>query len=104
MSAERMRKIFSPNVPLMNLPESTVNKLLLGLAVMVLCGCEQLQSPQPDQLLRHQYFMECLKALPAGPQSTKYNDWDDVVDSCASAAYYQSLQLDKQPFKPEGEQ
>jgi hypothetical protein len=32
-----------------------------------------------------------MKALPAGPQATKYNDWDEVVGECESVAYYQSL-------------
>jgi hypothetical protein len=25
--------------------------------------------------------------LPAGPNSTVYNDWDEVVDSCRDTAY-----------------
>ncbi|TXH17365.1 MAG: hypothetical protein E6R03_04120 [Hyphomicrobiaceae bacterium] len=37
-------------------------------------------------------FMACMMALPAGPQSTHYNDWSEVVDSCNEAAYRQSLE------------
>lgn len=38
--------------------------------------------------------MECLRTAPAGPQSTKYNDWDEVVEACGSEAYYIALQLE----------
>ena len=27
-------------------------------------------------------FKECLKALPAGPEQTHYNDWNEVVREC----------------------
>jgi len=37
---------------------------------------------------RGQMFQSCLKALPAGPQSTQYNDWSEVVDSCGRQAFY----------------
>lgn len=46
-----------------------------------------------DQKLRAERFDACMKALPAGPVSTQYNDWSEVVDSCESAAYRQSLKL-----------
>ena len=62
------------------------------LTLVLMAGCsEPAQMPTPDQCLRSTLFQACMKSLPAGPQSTQYNDWDDVVDSCASAAYYQSL-------------
>lgn len=68
----------------------------LLVVALVTVGCEQkgLPSVTPqykwDQTKRTTIFMDCLKALPAGPQSTKYNDWDEVVNACESAAYYQS--------------
>lgn len=41
-----------------------------------------------DQCLRRELFNECMKALPAGPVATKYNDWDEVVSQCGREAYY----------------
>lgn len=46
---------------------------------------------ETNQCLRKQYFDDCLTKTPKGPDVTKYNDWDEVVDSCASTAYYMSL-------------
>lgn len=70
----------------------------LFFAVLFLTGCgvpDGIEAPgnstEADQCLRRRIFMECLGALPAGPQETKYNDWDEVVKACESAAYYQSL-------------
>ena len=59
------------------------------LTAMLAGGCTE--STGPDQCLRREIFQQCMKALPAGPQATKYNDWDEVVDKCESVAYYQSL-------------
>ena len=43
-----------------------------------------------DQCLRREIFNECIKNLPAGPTSTKYNDWDEVISECSSTSYYLS--------------
>ena len=51
-------------------------------------GCTE--TTGPDQCLRREIFQQCMKALPASPQATKYNDWDEVVAQCESVAYYQS--------------
>lgn len=61
-------------------------------AAALLSGCEEAPLPETavDQGRRVELFQQCLEALPAGPVSTKYNDWDEVVDSCESAAYYQA--------------
>lgn len=59
------------------------------LTAMLAGGCAD--TTGPDQCLRREIFQQCMKALPAGPQATKYNDWDEVVSQCESAAYYQSL-------------
>lgn len=49
----------------------------------------------PDQAVRAELFQKCLSALPAGPVSTHYNDWSEVVDSCESSALLQSQKLAK---------
>ena len=66
--------------------------LLIGaslLTAVLAGGCTE--STGPDQCLRREIFLQCMKALPAGPQATKYNDWDEVVGKCESVSYYQSL-------------
>ena len=70
---------------------------LISKIVLVLCSATLLAACEPgpndatpDQCLRTELFQQCMKALPAGPQATKYNDWDEVVRACDSAAYYQS--------------
>lgn len=71
-----------------------IRMLAASLVLALLAGCEstEYQPPNiPDNCVRATLFQQCLAALPAGPTSTRYNDWDEVVDSCESAAYYQSL-------------
>lgn len=58
------------------------------LIAALVVGCDQ---SAPDQCVRREIFLQCMGALPAGPQATKYNDWDDVVSTCDSVAHYQSL-------------
>jgi hypothetical protein len=58
---------------------------------LVLVGCTPSNYAAPDQCLRSQLFQQCMAILPKGPDATVYNDWDEVVDSCASTAYSQSL-------------
>ena len=41
-----------------------------------------------DMCLQREIFNDCMKNLPAGPQATKYNDWDEVVKECRYTAYY----------------
>jgi hypothetical protein len=72
-----------------------MKKLLILLVPFLLVGCEDVGSYsqyETNQPLRRQIFLECMNALPAGPITTRYNDWDEVVSSCESAAYYQSQQ------------
>jgi len=38
--------------------------------------------------LQRELFNECMKALPAGPVATKYNDWDEVVKECRQGSRY----------------
>lgn len=71
---------------------------LIITVVMQTVGCTpKVEEPPPNALdswrskLRHQYFLECLKAAPQGPVSAKYNDWDEAIAACDNAAYYQSV-------------
>jgi len=78
-----------------------MNKLLM-LVVMLLTACGQHSSESTayasdvndvivkDVCMQREVFNECMKALPAGPQSTKYNDWDEVVKECRHTARYLS--------------
>ena len=68
--------------------------------VFVLAGCSDFESPSPDQCLRAEIFKSCMGSLPEGPKSTQYNDWDEVVGSCETTAYYQSLRIQAN-IKPE---
>jgi hypothetical protein len=69
---------------------------LFGVKAILIClsagllGCGDIPRYETDQALRRTIFMECLKAVPPGPQSTKYNDWDEVISECSSVAYYQA--------------
>lgn len=67
--------------------------ILIAVAVAGLAGCSNGPTQVVDQELRHKYFMECLGKVPRGPVQTKYNDWDDVVQACESAAYYQAIRM-----------
>lgn len=69
-------------------PNLILAMLALGVVVVLMAGCVP---TQPDQCLRAELFDRCMKALPAGPAATKYNDWDEVVAECDDAAYRQSL-------------
>jgi hypothetical protein len=80
-----------------------MKKIILIVSVIFLFGCESpltVSQTVPDQCLRAQLFRECLSLVPAGPQSTQYNDWREVINECADAAYYQSLRK-KDQVKPE---
>ena len=63
-----------------------IKYLLLALGLAALSGCVEPDRRVPDQELRRRLFFECLKSAPAGPQSTKYNDWDEVVSECGDQA------------------
>jgi hypothetical protein len=70
-------------------------KILFVALIALLCAGCNFESVAPekwetDQKLRREIFKECMKLLPAGPQETKYNDWDEVVAECDNVAYYQS--------------
>lgn len=79
-----------------------MKRAALLLASAMLAGCLEKVEPSSfsDQCMRAELFQQCLKALPAGPVSTHYNDWDEVVAACENAAYYQSIR-EKAQIKPE---
>ena len=53
-----------------------------------------------DKCLFREIFNECLKNVPKGPQSTKYNDWDEVVALCHDVSVNQSFR-NSDNIKPE---
>ena len=63
---------------------------LTGILVVALLACAEENdriSTITDQCKREQLFSDCLKNLPHGPDVTKYNDWDEVVQQCGSIAH-----------------
>lgn len=78
-----------------------MKKMLAIVAVAcTLTGCEwesaEIGAPaspwkrQYDKAIQAKAFTQCMHDLPAGPQETVYNDWDEVVDSCRAAAMEQA--------------
>jgi hypothetical protein len=71
-------------------------KKLILLMPLLLVACSKDDKPFIDErvanlCLQREIFNECMKLLPAGPASTKYNDWDEVVNQCGRQAYYMSI-------------
>lgn len=69
----------------------TMYKILLLSFLLVGCmgeieNAETSTTPIVDACLQKVYFDDCMKALPAGPTSTKYNDWSEVIDECTDSA------------------
>lgn len=82
---------------------SGITKIAILVAAIAVAGCDAgpiAPAPVVDQCMRAELFQSCMKSLPAGPVATQYNDWDEVVDSCSSAAYYQALRR-REHIKPE---
>lgn len=74
-----------------------MKKALATLALaFTLTACGQ-QPVEPvwaiDQCLRVQLFQQCMASLPAGPVSTQYNDWDEVVGQCNDVSRVQAARL-----------
>lgn len=66
---------------------SVILALLLSLA-----ACKDPAVPtEVDQCLRAELFKQCMNSLPAGPASTKYNDWSEVVSECQHFSYYTAI-------------
>ena len=66
-------------------------KIIIAVLCLGMVGCNKCEYVE-NQTKRQEIFFKCMKALPAGPQATKYNDWDEVVSECGSQAYYMSLE------------
>ena len=54
--------------------------------LILLMGCIPDYAIVIDQELRRELFCECLAKIPKGPESTKYNDWSEVVKACNTYA------------------
>jgi hypothetical protein len=65
---------------------------ILGALLFLLAGCDMFEAPvwEHDYKLRQEMFFRCLKEVPAGPQASHYNDWDEVVSACGSQADWMS--------------
>lgn len=72
-----------------------MNKIVIIVAAVLASGCAEdvpVEMSLPDQCLRAQLFQQCMNSLPEGPKTAgKYNDWDEVVEACASSSYFQSI-------------
>lgn len=79
-----------------------MSRIVLIVAALLLAGCdpdkERRESPDAtlvDQCLRAELFRACLSSVPRGPDTTKYNDWAEVVEECGAQAYRQALRARK---------
>lgn len=64
---------------------------LMAVAILTLTACEPTPKYGIDQAKYAELFDSCMRLLPAGQQSTKHNDWDEVVKWCNYVALDQSL-------------
>lgn len=66
--------------------------LLVTIAVLTLTGCVESKPSHAtlvnrelygiDQEKRIELFNQCLARVPVGPTAVKYNDWDELVETC----------------------
>ena len=77
----------------MNRIEIMIMTMIIAMVVF-LGGCKN-QNMGPDQTMRQKLFLQCLQNVPNGPQSTRYNDWDEVITACDDVAYYQSIRVEQ---------
>lgn len=81
-------------------------KLLSGSLLLLLAACQPhadgtvIIRQDLDQCRRVEIFERCLQLAPAGPQSTKYNDWAEVIDQCEGMAM-RAAYRDPAYIKPE---
>ena len=68
----------------------TLTKLTLLTSLLLITSCKKEDRAIHDMCLQREIFKECLESLPAGPISTHYNDWDEVVKECRKTAYSNS--------------
>lgn len=72
-------------------------KYLALIAVLLMAGCDVPKLQGPNQDIRERIFFQCLAAIPKGPEQTKCNDWQEVVEECGQQAYYMSFDRKTQP-------
>lgn len=72
-------------------PKDTLKIGLIFILAAIVSGCDDSDLQMPDQCMRVELFKSCMQLLPAGPVSTHYNDWDEVVNECDMVARKQSL-------------
>lgn len=67
-------------------------KLFILCITLLLAGCSPPDYTRGvDNCTRQELFKSCLREVPTGPASTVSNDSSEVIDSCDSSAYYQSI-------------
>ena len=42
---------------------------------------------ETDNAIYKEEYYQCINNLPAGPESTVYNDWDEVMEECQYLAH-----------------
>jgi len=89
-----------------------VEKIIYGILGIIMIGFissmiwiivmdyKESRSVDVDQCMRIELFNSCMKRLPSGPQSTKYSDWDEVVNQCNRVSIQQSVRK-VENIKPE---
>lgn len=65
-----------------------------SLSTALLGGCTA-EFGVVDEKLRQELFFKCMQVAPAGPQSTKYNDWAELVEECGRQARYMTTKCIK---------
>ena len=60
--------------------------LLVGLALTACDPTPEQQQYARSTSLQQTSFKECVAAVPAGPQTTTFNDWAEVVSHCRDYA------------------
>lgn len=62
--------------------------ILAVIIILSATGCST--KTEVNQCLVVVLFNNCMQQLPEGPESTHYNDWDEVVRTCSITALQQS--------------
>jgi hypothetical protein len=68
----------------------TRTEFVFAVSLPLMAGCDSATQIVTDQCLRAELFKQCMASLPPGPVQSHYSDWDEVVDSCENAAYWQA--------------
>ncbi len=69
-----------------SLQQFIIAVLILSVSFVSIYSCCVSLPPVPtyriDYPKSQELFLKCLESVPAGPTHTKYNDWDEIVESC----------------------